>query len=385
MKNRVKMLTVLLLGLLPLASCGGHQKQTVQARAVFYLEGGQCQNAANDRVTYVYALNDEEALTYIADPNALSEKDITKTGYSIEGWYRTKNISGDEITYEDRWEFQEDKIGIDGVTLYAKWVKDIVYTYDICYKDEQGNVTVVYSYTVNEGDEFKDLIKKVNTLEGHTALPGFYDENDQPWDDSFKHPGGETDTSIRVFAHYIEGEYTLVSTAKELLSSRNKPIYLLNDIDMEGQTLYFGDYAAKFQGNGHTISNFEIGFDSSNLTADLSGEGDGTFSCAYAGLFRKLTDAKIENVRFENGTLNVDTNYSKIKTLIVSPFASQMVRSSVSGVTFSCNLNVSEKTLNFVNNRNVVYDKITDRFAYLVDDESSVSADCQIRIEETGL
>lgn len=385
MKKRAKILTVLLLGTLPLVSCGGNRKQTVQARAVFYLEGGQCQNAANDRVTYVYSLNDEESQTYIADPNVLSEKDITKTGYSIEGWYQTKIVDGDEITYGDRWEFDVDKIGIDGVTLYAKWVKDIVYTYDICYKDEQGNVSVVYSYTVNEGDEFKDLLKKVNTLKGHTALPGFYDEDDQPWDESFKHPGGETDTSVKVFAHYIEGEYTLVSSASELLSSRSKPIYLMNDIDMEGQTLYFGDYGEEFQGNGHTISNFEIGFDSSNLTMDLSGSGDGTFSCAYAGLFRKLTDAKIENVRFENCTLNVDTNYSKIKTLIVSPFASQMIRSSISGVTFSCNLSVSEKTLNFVNNRNVIYDKIADRFSYIVDEDSSISADSQIRVEETIL
>lgn len=85
MKKREKILTVLLLGTLPLVSCGGNRKQTVQARAVFYLEGGQCQNAANDRVTYVYSLNDEESRTYIADPNVLSEKDITKTGYSIEG------------------------------------------------------------------------------------------------------------------------------------------------------------------------------------------------------------------------------------------------------------------------------------------------------------
>lgn len=371
MKKQVKLFLIGLLSCISLTSCGETGDNTIQGIATFYLEGGICQNN-KERVMYSYTLNDATSLTYIADPNVLQAGDINRVGYTIEGWYKTKITEGEVVTYQDKWDFNTDKMGVEGITLYANWVKDISHTYDICYKDQDNNDVIVYSYNVNEGDLFNDLLNKANSRDGYTALPGFYDEAGNPWDETFTHPGGEVDTSIKVYAKYIEGEYKLVSTKDELLKHKNKSIYLLNDIDLEGEEINFNDYKEKmFNGNGHKIYNFVIGCDPSNLTMDLFND-TGTFTNLYCGLFRQLEDSTIENVTFEQATLVVDTNYSKTTSICVSPFASSIKNSTIKNVNFSCDLTVTDKTTNFINNRNVDYQCIDNEFYSYKDDSSTI-------------
>ena len=59
---------------------------------------------------------------------------------------------------------------------------------------------------------------------------------------------------MQVFLHYIEGEYALVGTARELLANKNKNIYLTADIDFEGESFSgFGNYKGDIRGNGFSI------------------------------------------------------------------------------------------------------------------------------------
>ena len=171
MKKKIKLLLVSLISMISITSCGNKKTDELKAIAIFYLEGGICQNNT-ERIMYSYTLANEDSLTYLADPNELIKDDddeIKRVGYTIEGWYKTKITDGDEVTYKDKWDFKTDKIGIDGVTLYANWKKDITHTYDICYLDEKGNDVVVYSYETEEGSVFKDLLGKANSRSGYTA------------------------------------------------------------------------------------------------------------------------------------------------------------------------------------------------------------------------
>ena len=90
----------------------------------------------------------------------------------------------------------------------------------------------------------------------------YVDEKGEPWDKTYKHPGGETDLAVNVFVEYIEGEFELVSTAKELKNARTKNIYLLNDIDFDGDEMCLEDTIAD--------SKDEIGLLSNVLTLRMS-------------------------------------------------------------------------------------------------------------------
>ena len=55
---------------------------------------------------------------------------ITLHGYHIEGWYKTKVEHPDgTVEYQDKWDFDVDKMTLEGVTLFAKWEENKLYTY----------------------------------------------------------------------------------------------------------------------------------------------------------------------------------------------------------------------------------------------------------------
>ena len=208
-----------------------------EARAVFYLEGGNCQNS-KDRVSYVYKFDGNKIDTLIIDPKVLETEEqdqIYKTGYHIEGWYKTKTVDADgNVTYSDKWDFANDRMTLDGVTLYAKWEINRYYSYELYYYDKDGKEVFLDSYECNEGEKFYDLFLDKKEVEGYTSL-GYLDSEGNPWNKAFTHPGGDSDLAIKVYLDLIEGEYTLVETYREFRSavSRNENIYLLGDIDFD--------------------------------------------------------------------------------------------------------------------------------------------------------
>ena len=314
-----------------------------KVKVIYYLEGGVYQNCEQPVIQYYNF--DEGTSNHIVDLSSLSGQMIIRSGYTLEGWYTQKIGEGNDATYDGKWDFANDKVTSDGITLYAKWKKNIVYTYEVCYRDENDqSVHSLGSYEVNEGDAFNEYYASYfgNKRLGYTALNGLYTESGEPWDKSFAHPGGDEDTSVRVFLNYIEGEYILVDSPRQLLANKNKNLYLTSDIDFDGEAFSgFGDYKGVIKGNGFSVKNFTLSYDSSKngLITDNDLSTEGGLLCI--SLFRSLNGAEITDITFSDFTVDIKAGYPGTKMILVAPLAIKMANSllesvTVTGVTVTC-------------------------------------------------
>lgn len=348
--------------------------------AVFYLEGGLCQNT-KDRISYLYDFDGTKDSTLIIDPNVLETNpldQIVKNGYHIEGWYQTKTVNDDgTIEYSNKWDFNKDKMTLDGVTLYAKWEINRIYTYELYYIDKYGKEVHLDGYEVKEGDKFKDVFLDKKEVDGYTSL-GYLDENGNPWNTSFTHPGGDEDLAIKVYLNLIEGEYTTVKNRRQFTSaiSKNANIYLLNDIDLDGYELCFDTYTGIILGNGHKLSNFEVDYDSTKSGLKESLDGESTIrDHLYISLFFELKDAVIKDLTLENITIDVNTTYSQIKKLIVAPLAIKASNTTLKNVNITGGI-VLTKT------PDCEIEVIYDDFWYLASDDVSVDSNSSVTISK---
>ncbi|MDE6656603.1 MAG: InlB B-repeat-containing protein [Anaeroplasmataceae bacterium] len=275
-----------------LASCGGKKQNYLDkgytSVVEFDFNGGILTNAVTDiknSIKYAYEPN-----SYICDPVELPSSTLKKEGFDFLGWYK------DEACLQP-WDFKKDKINEENITLYAKWGTSIRYTYTLCYvQEDTKEVMSLYTYTVEAGERFDDFLNKANSRNDYTAF-GFYEDQDleHPWQESYKHPGGEESLDIKIFVRFIKGTYNLVSTYDDLVKALkgNANIYLLNSIDCEGKTLSFPrEFQNEIQGNHFTISNFKIA-------------GPNRLRSKYS-IFESLLDGtKIENVTFDNVVIEV--------------------------------------------------------------------------------
>ena len=331
-------------------------------KAVFYLEGGVCQNSF-EKVSYLYNFNGTVTDMLIMDPNVLETNPndmIQKSGYHIEGWYQTKKTNPDgSVEYFDKWDFATSRMTIDGVTLYAKWEENRTYKYELYYKDVDGNDCYLDGYECKEGAKFSDTLIRNKTVKGYTTL-GYLDEFGNPWNNNFKHPGGDADLTIKVYLDLIEGEYTVVKTARQFKNalSRNQNIYLFNDIDYDEDEINFESYSGTILGNGYTISNFTISYDDSRT--GLKGELDdltGASNHLYVSLFFKLENAVIKDITFKDAIVDIDTRNSQIKYLVFAPLAVTLNNTVLENVNFTGTFDITripecEKII------------ITDKFCY---------------------
>lgn len=319
-----------------LAGCGNSTRNfDDKVKVIYHLEGGIYQNCEQPIIQF-YDF-DEDTSNLIVDPSTLSGQTIMRSGYTLEGWYTEKTGEGDNVSYSGKWDFANDKVTSSGITLYAKWKPNITYTYEICYRDETDNsVHTLGSYEVNEGDTFNTYYATFygNKRYGYTALNGLYTENDEPWDESFTHPGGETDTAVRVFLHYIEGNYVLVDSARKLLTNKNANLYLTCDIDFEGDAFSgFGDYKGTILGNGFAIKNFTLSYDNSKngLVTDPDLNTEGGLLCI--SLFSSLSGATIKDITFSDFTIDIKAGYPGTKMILVAPLSMKMQNSTLTNVS----------------------------------------------------
>lgn len=284
LKNKLIFIALLALTLtLALSGCGGADDALEGKYIVTFEVNGGILNfgtsSTNSKINFAYHPG-----TYIKDPTTIANYSISRNGYDFTGWYTSP-----ECKENEKWDF-EKTLDVETLVLYAGWEKSIRHTYDVCFMDGE-NVKVLGSYKVNAGDKFDDWSRYANKREGYTSI-GYYQDPECliPWDDSFTHPGGDTDCSISVYAKYIEGEWVLVDSydkLKNAISSSN--VYLTGDIDCGGAELFFSNEFNKvFEGNGYTISNFKI-------------EKSGTIINPALAMFKSLgQNAVLKNVNFDN-------------------------------------------------------------------------------------
>lgn len=324
-------------------------------KVVFNLEGGLYKNSSRP-VTYYYNY-EGDGTWLIQSPDALTDTNVQRDNYELVGWFRTKTVNGSEVTYSDEWDFSTDKVDKNGVELYACWKKQVKYSYRVCYRDENDEVVVIGTYdNVKQGQVFSDFNGYGSKRSGYTLL-GFVDEQGNPWDSSFTHPGGDTDTAISVFCNYVKGKYKIVSTATEFTKYFGKEsIYLTADIDLGGVAI-----AAKaklngrenshivIEGNGHTVSNLKIkagtspvgGFSKNDLLQDVADENE---QALYACLFAEASFADVRNITFTDISVEVNVNSGVVyNKLYVAPFAASATNCTFTEVTMD--FTVSFKTI----------------------------------------
>lgn len=361
-KRRILVFIFMLFCLFFINGCTNQTTEPTGVKVTYELVGGTFQNCTLPIKQY-YQFEKETCL--IKDPQTLSKDKITKSGYTLEGWYT-------ESSYKNKWDFEKDSIDDKGITLYAKWERIIKYTYNVCYYDENNQLQVINSYSVQPGEKFEDWAGYAKKRPNHTPL-GFYDEKGNPWDENYKHPGGEHDLAINVVVEYLEGVYALVSTAKELINSTSKNIYLLNDIDLNGQLFSFQGYTYTLIGNNHKISNFKVSYDSSlnGLVKDFEDE---SLLSLHIGIFDNLENATIKDVTFENVQYVVDTYFSRIDKIYVVPLCSKVTNSTIENVTIAGNYSYRQlPNGSFDKETDLIYLTTVDKFCIQKDSESTIT------------
>ena len=350
------------------------------AKAIFHLEGGTCQNSKN-KITYLYDFDGTQDSIKIIDPNVLitsPQDQIIRNGYYIEGWYQTKVENPDgTVEYSDKWDFANDTMTLEGVELYAKWEINKVYTYEVYYYDVNGNEVLLDKYEVKEGEKFSELFLNNKEVEGYTSL-GYLDESGNPWDENFTHPGGESDLAVKLYLDLIEGEYTVVKTARQFKTAltRNESIYLMNDIDLEGEEISFNSYSGTIQGRGYKVYNFVVKYDSSKggLKGSLE-DINGTQDHLYISLFFELKNATFIDIKFEEIKIVVNTDFSNIKYMIIAPLAIKAENVKMENVKFS-------GTIEFKKVPNCEIETVIDNFWYKEIGDISVDSNTVINFTD---
>lgn len=305
---------------LVLSGCsGGTQDLEGKYIATFELNGGTLDigtSNVSNKINYAY-----DPGSLLMDPSTYGNYKISRAGYIFTGWYKTQECRDGE-----QWDFSKDAINSEKVTLYAGWIKAIVYTYSVCYVDGT-DTTTLGTYNVQAGAAFEDYRNHAGKRDNHTAVGYFSDPACTiPWDFTTVHPGGETDTDIPVYVSYIEGDWILVNSYSKLISSVGKGnIYLTADIDCEGQELFFrGSFTQVFEGNGYTVKNFKVEKFGSRLMPSVA-----IFQTLGAG-------AEIRNVSFENATYRFmdveNANKIKVGALAIDARECKVTNVTVSGV-----------------------------------------------------
>lgn len=395
---KIKRLIALCLSLVlitALASCKGEgvgNQIEGKAKVIFELEGGTYKTSS-EAVAHYYEVGEDGKLIFALDKIDQKLFPVERAGYELVGWYKTRTVEGDEVTYSDEWDFTSDKLTAEGVTLYARWEKLIKCEYVVCYFDEEGNAVPIKEkkykkaengengdyvkdengnyvkaengdyvlddegtyYEVTKGEKFKDRRGYAEERDGWTFLGEYLTEEGEPWDNDFTHPGDEDNLIIKVVASYlpVEGEFLIVKTAEDLLGVKDtgKDIYLMNDIDMEGAELSFATFAdRRFFGNGHTVSNFKISYEVHKNKLVANPNSDQTAAnTLIISLFGNVRNVQIKKVNFTDFEVVIDgTELAKLDTLknvYFAPIVGTVANSTIENLTASGKLICDRETL----------------------------------------
>ena len=326
MKRKILILTALVALIVALtvllSGCVGTTDPTEGKYVVtFEINGGILSygtSSTGDSINYAYHPG-----TKVVDPTTFNNYKISRSGYNFTGWYTSADCKPGE-----KWDFENNYLDDEKLTLYAGWEVAIKYTYSVNYVDGENTVTLG-SYTASEGEKFSDWRKYADTRDGYTAY-GYYSDPEctTPWDASSTHPGGAVDLDIPVYVNYIEGNWEIVDNYDDLKSAlKSGNVYLTADVDCGGAELYVqGDFDMIFEGNGFKVTNFTV-------------PKKGTSRYPTCAIFENLADgADIRNVSFENVTYSftdisaLASGNAKVASLTVTLSAGAKVTDvSVSG------------------------------------------------------
>lgn len=353
--------------------CDNNSDEPKGVKIIYELEGGVYKNCLNP-IRFYFEFGEEDMM-YIQDPTTLTNDAVTRSGYTLEGWYTDKN-------YTKKWDFDKDQVSKEGITLYAKWKKNIIYKYNVCYYDKQNNLQIINSYEVQAGEKFNDYLNYAKKRNDGLYTPiRFLNESGEVWDENFTHPGGDSNLEINVIVEYIEGDFALVSTAEQLRQNKNRNIYLLNDIDLGGEEFPLKDYRYKLVGNGKTISNCIVTTNPTKYGLGVDHTQDDQNSL-YVSLFGNIKNATIMDVTFDNVVFEIKSTFTNTYKIYVSPICTKLENCIIDKVTINVTYKCVELPSGFDIEENLVF--VTDE-AYLIDSGNNTVTNNKINILEINL
>ncbi len=372
MKKIFVLLGVLLVSLVLMVGCGENEWNPYegQVKIVFDLNNGKYRGSSGP-ITMYYAFHESgEHLIKPLSKDTFDGEEVTRLEYVFDGWYTGTKDGKGNVTYDTLWNFEEDRVGADGITLYAKWKSPRNYAYELCYQDTDGSIKVIETTdaggkkvqavynNVKEGVAFSDTFGYAQkaTKPGYTFTGRYYTDAafTEAWDLKTGHPGGDTDVTVRLFPEYIEGTHSIVSTPAELVTAMknnaNGSVIIMNDID-------FSDYRASatdtdagvlkenfgtftgtmkpYRGGSFAIKNFKLHLESADLIRDEELSGSTTDQLLCFSLFDSLSGATIENVSFTDYRIVLFNTVSKTRMILTAPLAMKMSNSTLTNVTVS--------------------------------------------------
>ncbi len=369
--KKIKLFGVLLLISLCAAcvftGCGKSDYKGI--KVTYMLCGGTFLNG-EEKVEVYYKFRDGAARRIRALPvNDGSQDEVERLGYVLSGWYTDEN-------YENEWDFDYDTVGDEGVTLYAKWDKEIEYLYSVGYRAENGDFVGVAAIEASRYLTFEDnlskLAKAADKREGYTFITNSLrlDEGDKAAyfgaDGLIKE--SDANVLIKVYADYIEGNYLLMYGASDFnklsdaeYKGKGKTLLLMNDVDLGGASLNAGfrnafaagnngapnfcgihSYDPKNEGVVYSIKNFAV-------TCEKVGQINEALTASVFGEIAGGEDDKvrINNVGFENAVVNVDVGNESITSVYVSAFADAIRNAEIKNVTITSKIVASKKIDDF--------------------------------------
>ncbi|MBQ8769228.1 MAG: hypothetical protein IJZ15_06265 [Oscillospiraceae bacterium] len=250
-----------------------------------------------------------------------------KNGYFLAGWYTQRDGEGENVTYANKWDFENSTYTVkaDGnysasepvLTLYAAWVPLLeIEIYDL----NSGAMINTTTFSPLETDLEHIQLPSWDEKTGSVLMGKFPKHDGYTWGDVYldaegtqkvesaeiAHPGKVNldnatveNQKMKLYVDYMEGEWFHITSAKQLASNASvSGNYILDaDLDFTDQiwptALMHGNFTGTIVGNGHIISNVAI-----TQTNN---------SKVNTGLFGQLTEkASISNVSFENTTLTIE-------------------------------------------------------------------------------
>lgn len=292
----------------------------------YYANGGNFSGSLTTSVKSVYYAEGTpivDGVTVTAKTTALT---VVRTDYIFDGWQTGETDENGDPVFDDNGylvltgeNFTSRNIE-KGETLYlgAVWTEDvavkIVLVADdgFTLKDADDNTyvtgdTIVTGNFGSQSSYTLDNSKTPLTSKNGTFLQYYRDaECTDPYTSTSTSLAKPTDgNDIIVYAKYIEGVYTVVTTAKNVQTMfngrRNSTAYYLysytgdREIDCSSVAFTFTSSDTKFKiyGNGFTLKNLSFTETSASNGESLS-------------MFGKLTsEAVIEDITFENVTMTV--------------------------------------------------------------------------------
>lgn len=253
--------------------------------------------------------------SYIIRPGSadFSGSEPVRDGYTFGGYYLGTKGKDGTIEYDltHKWNFYEDKVTEDRLTLFAYWRENYKL---VVHYGEDGAFDKTYETTVPQSEDGVAQSARAPAIPDHTVISFYATEDEARKKDesvALTFPVTPTDKlneesrRWEIWADTIEGNFTVVRRREDFKLANGRNIYLLADIDFKDdgvrqEVTFPTTYSGQFIGNDHTVSGFKV-----VRTSSYTGDDN-------LGLIKKLAgSAVMRDVTFSDFELEITTRSTR--------------------------------------------------------------------------